>query len=103
MTNQNTCVEEMSRKGGPWGVPLTLCRKPAKGVSPHGSPVCGQHLAMYKRRTHLAGVVRAEADASESNHRRAFRACELLKAVGIKATVAITLAALRLKADTQGW
>ena len=42
---------------------------------------------MYKRRTYLATVARAETNASESNRDRAFQACKSLKALGIKATV----------------
>ena len=87
MTNQETCTEMVSRKGESWLSPRRQCGKPAKGVSPKGDPVCGQHLAMYRRRTYLVAVAQAGTNDSDSNRRRAVRACDLLEAFGIKASV----------------
>ena len=84
MTNQETCAEKISQKGSHSWSP---CGEPAQGVSPNESPYCRRHLAMYKRRTSLAAAARAKTNASNSNKRRASRACELLRAVGIKARV----------------
>ena len=85
--HQGTCTESVNRKGHPWHLQQPQCGKAAKGVSPQGSPVCGLHLAMYERRTHLVAAADAEIDASDSNKRRASQACDLLEALGIKATI----------------